>query len=119
MTALLVLLGGGIGAGLRYTADRWIQASHRLRFPVGTLTVNLVGCFVLGLVSGGVARAGWSPHVASLVGTGFCGGLTTFSTFAVEIVTEARAGLRARAAGYVLLSVAGGVALAELGWTLS
>ncbi|HEV7193277.1 MAG TPA: fluoride efflux transporter CrcB [Jatrophihabitantaceae bacterium] len=116
MTVALVLLGGGLGAGARYWLDRWIQASHRLRFPLGTMTVNLAGCLLLGVVAGGVAHAGWSPDVQSLLGIGLCGGLTTFSTFSVELATQLREGLGTRAGLYLVLSVAGGIALAELGW---
>ena len=118
MTVLLVLLGGGAGAGLRYSIDRRIQAMHSLRFPLGTLAVNLVGCFVLGVVAGGVAHAGWSSDVQSLVGVGLCGGLTTFSAFSVEVVNGLRGG-RVTPISYVALSVAGGVGLAQLGWVLT
>lgn len=117
-TALLVLAGGGVGAPARYLADRWITARQGVRFPFGTLAVNLVGCFVLGVLAGGLAHAGWSPEVYALLGTGFCGGLTTFSTFAVETVELHRGGARLRAVGYVVLSATAGVGLAEFGWLL-
>jgi CrcB protein len=116
---LLVFAGGGAGSALRYVTDRWVQSRHALRFPLGTLTVNLTGSFVLGLVSGGVAHAGWSSHVQALLGTGFCGGLTTFSTFSVETVELLGGRLTTRAAGYVVLSVGLGVGLAALGWALT
>jgi CrcB protein len=119
VTVVLVFVGGGFGAGLRYATDRWIQAQHRLRFPLGTLTVNLVGCLILGVVAGGVAHAGWSSQVQALLGTGLCGGLTTFSTFSVELVTELRDGVRGRAGLYLAISVLGGLGLAELGWLLT
>jgi CrcB protein len=119
VTVLLVMLGGAVGSATRYATDRWVQGHHRLRFPLGTLAVNLVGCFVLGVIAGGVAQSGWSPHVQSLVGIGFCGGLTTFSTFSVELVTQLRDGLRGRAALYIGSSVAGGIALAQAGWSLA
>ena len=118
-TAVLVLGGGASGAPTRYLADRWIQSRHRARFPFGTLAVNLAGCFVLGLLAGGVAHGGWSTHTYALLGTGFCGGLTTFSTFTVEIADLRRARLPLRAVGYVVLSVAAGIALAQLGWLLT
>jgi CrcB protein len=117
-TALLVLAGGAIGAPARYLTDRWVQSRHSVRFPAGTLVVNLVGSFLLGVVAGGVASAGWSPHLLAFAGTGFCGGFTTFSTFAVEGVDLARDGHRLRSVGYVVLSAAAGVALAQLGWLL-
>jgi CrcB protein len=116
MTILLVFLGGGAGSALRYVTDRWVQAQHALRFPLGTLCVNLVGCFVLGVVAGGVADAGWSQHLQALLGTGFCGGLTTFSTFSVETVELLNGRLGIRAGCYVVLGAGLGVALAALGW---
>jgi CrcB protein len=82
MTVLLVFVGGAIGAPSRYLLDRFIQSRHRFRFPYGTLAVNVIGCFILGIVAG----SHWTAHQHALIGTGFCGGLTTFSTFSVETV---------------------------------
>ncbi|MDP9091595.1 MAG: fluoride efflux transporter CrcB [Actinomycetota bacterium] len=119
MTVLLVLAGGAVGAVMRYVTDRWIQARHGLRFPLGTLVVNLAGCLIIGVISGGVAKAGWAHGIQSLVGTGFCGGLTTFSAFSVEAVDLVNARLSGRAVFYVLVSVAGGIGLAVLGWSVA
>ncbi len=119
MIVLLVFAGGAVGSALRYVTDRWVQSHHALRFPLGTLAVNLVGCFVLGAVSGAVADGGWSDHVQALVGTGFCGGLTTFSTFSVEAVDLLHGRLTIRAGGYVVLSTGLGVVLAALGWAVA
>ncbi|MDP9116653.1 MAG: fluoride efflux transporter CrcB [Actinomycetota bacterium] len=119
MTVLLVFAGGALGSVLRYLTDRLVQSRHRIEFPFGTLTVNLVGCFVLGLVAGGVVRSGWPGNVQSLVGTGLCGGLTTYSAFSVEVLALAQRHHPARAAGYVALSVTAGIALAAAGWTLA
>ena len=76
MTPLLVAVGAAIGATLRF------HVAHRLdgRFPRGTLLVNVAGSFVLGLLVG----AGVSADGLALLGTGFCGGLTTYSAFAVQ-----------------------------------
>lgn len=84
MPALLVFLGGFAGALTRYAADRLIQSRHAMLFPWGTLTVNLIGSLVAGFVVGSVpATSSWA---AFLVITGFCGALTTFSTFGLETV---------------------------------
>lgn len=118
-TALLVFVGGAVGAPTRYLTDRFVQSQHRLRFPLGTLAVNVIGCFLLGIFTGEAARAGWSAHTLALIGTGFCGGLTTFSAFSVEVVDLAQARLWLRSAVYVAISAAAGIGLAELGWLLS
>ena len=114
MTVLLVFLGGAVGAPARYLFDRWVQARHRLRFPLGTLLVNLIGCLVLGIVAGGVAHHQWSTDSQALLGTGFCGGLTTFSAFSVEGVELWQGKLAGRAAGYVIASCGLGVGLAAV-----
>lgn len=112
MTVLLVALGAAVGAPLRYLTDRAVQRRVGSAFPWGTFTVNVVGCLVLGAV----AAAGASPSVVALVGTGFCGALTTYSTFGWEAV---RSGLRWTAVGYVLGSTAAGLAAAAVGWQLA
>lgn len=116
---LLVFVGGTVGAPTRYLVDRWISGRYGKNFPLGTLAVNLVGCLVLGIVVGGVAHHGWSPNTQALLGTGFCGGLTTYSTFAVESVELATHRFRALPALYVCSSVACGIGLAEFGWLLT
>ena len=119
MTVVLVFLGGAVGSSARYLGDRAVQARHSVRFPFGTLTVNLIGCLVLGYVLGRVHSGDWTSNTAALLGTGFCGGLTTFSTFSVEAVELATQRLRMRSMLYVTTSVAGGIALARLGWALA
>ncbi len=114
MTVLLVLLGGGIGAPSRYLLDRWVQSRHRQRFPFGTLLVNVIGCFVLGILTGHHP----STDVQALLGTGFCGGLTTFSTFSVETVELLQGRFTLRALGYLVLSCGLGIGAAVLGHAL-
>jgi len=116
VTLLLVALGAAVGAPARYLTDRAVQSRHDTVFPWGTLTVNVVGSFVLGLVTSAAARGLLPPVVVAAVGTGFCGALTTYSTFSYETLrlAEERAGLEALV--NVLASVAAGLAAAALGW---
>ncbi len=113
MTLLLVLLGGAVGAPTRYLADVAIQRLHRTSFPWGTWTVNVAGSFVLGVVA-----AGASTWLMTLVGTGFCGALTTFSTFGYEAVRLAEEGDTGTAVANVTGSLAVGLLAAALGWWL-
>ena len=116
MTVLLVLIGGAVGAPARYLTDVVVQSRHRSVLPWGTITVNVVGSFVLGLVAG-LAGAGHLPSsMLTLVGTGFCGALTTFSTFSYETVRLANTGQWRAAVGNVALSLAAGLAAVVLGW---
>jgi CrcB protein len=111
MTLVLVLLGGAIGAPTRYLTDVAVQRLHRTSFPWGTWAVNMGGSFVLGVVA-----AGASTWVETVVGTGFCGALTTFSTFGYETVRLAEEGEATTAAANVLGSLAVGLVAAALGW---
>ncbi len=110
MIPLLVVLGAAVGAPLRYATDRLVQSRHGSGFPWGTFTVNVAGSFVLGLVVGASA----SPAVVALFGTGFCGALTTYSTFGYETVQLA-AGSRLLAAANAGASVLAGLGAAGLG----
>jgi fluoride exporter len=111
MIPLLVVLGAVIGAPLRYATDRLVQARHATGFPWGTFTVNIVGSFVLGLTLGATA----SPEVIALVGTGFCGSLTTYSTFGYETVQLAAGRGKLFATFNAVGSVLAGLGAAGLG----
>lgn len=111
MIPLMVVLGAAVGAPLRFVTDRLVQSRHDTGFPWGTFTVNVVGSFALGLVLGSTAP----PAVVALVGTGFCGALTTYSTFGYETVTLASDGRRLLALLNVLASLAAGLGAAGLG----
>lgn len=86
MTVAMVLLGGAIGAPMRYLVDLLIQSRHDSVFPWGTFTVNVVGSLILGVTAAAVSALGPPAWVLGLVGTGFCGALTTFSTFGFETI---------------------------------
>ncbi|KUL32383.1 fluoride efflux transporter CrcB [Actinoplanes awajinensis] len=115
MTFLLVALGAAIGAPLRYLTDRYVQVRYGAGFPWGTLAVNVTGSLILGLVLGLPLSAG----LTALIGTGFCGALTTYSTFSWETLSFARRGERATSFAYVLLSLLSGLGAATLGLTLA
>lgn len=116
MTALLVFLGGMVGAPTRYLLDRWVQRQRDGAFPMGTLAVNVVGSLLLGGVVGASgALPGW---VSAAVGTGLCGGLTTFSTFGFETMRLLEDGSVAEAGANIAASLAIGVGAAALGWWL-
>ncbi|HEX8348048.1 MAG TPA: CrcB family protein, partial [Actinoplanes sp.] len=89
MTLLLVMLGGAVGALARYAADRMLPAWE---IPLATLIVNVAGSFLLGFLAG--AGSAVPGPVGALLGTGFCGALTTWSTFAFQTVDLAGHGGR-------------------------
>lgn len=85
MSYLAVAAGGAVGAMLRYGVSGWIQAMGGFGFPYGTLAVNVIGSFIIGLVLQlSTDRFLFSPEMRLLLTTGLCGGLTTFSTFSYE-----------------------------------
>ncbi|MGW3110581.1 fluoride efflux transporter CrcB [Streptomyces sp. NPDC001091] len=115
MNWLLVIVGGMAGAPLRYLTDRAVQKRHDAVFPWGTLTVNVLGCLILGLLTGAVTAGAASNHVQLLVGTGLCGALTTYSTFSYETLRLTETGTRFLAAANVAASVVAGLGAAFLG----
>ncbi|MEV7197400.1 fluoride efflux transporter CrcB [Streptomyces sp. NPDC093510] len=115
MTWLLVLVGGMVGAPLRYLTDRAVQARHGTAFPWGTFTVNVAGCLILGLLTGAVTAGAASSHAQLLLGTGLCGALTTYSTFSYETLRLAEGGARFQAAANALGSVVAGLGAAFVG----
>jgi CrcB protein len=111
MTVLLVALGAAIGAPLRYLTDRFVRSRSASAFPWGTLAVNMAGSLLLGLLAGLPAPG----PVTALLGTGFCGALTTYSTFSWDTLTLVRAGARLSALAYVTVTVPAGLGAAALG----
>lgn len=119
MNWLLVVVGGMVGAPLRYLTDRAVQKRHDTVFPWGTFTVNMIGCLVLGLLSGAVLAGAASSQVQLLLGTGLCGALTTYSTFSYETLRLAEDGARFFAAVNVVASVVAGLGAAFVGATFA
>ncbi|MEU8206524.1 fluoride efflux transporter CrcB [Streptosporangium sp. NPDC049046] len=116
---LVVLLGGAVGAPLRYLTDRAVQARHDTLFPWGTFTVNVVGSLILGALTGVALSGAVGPGVQLLLGTGFCGALTTYSTFSYETLRLAETGAVLFAVVNVVASVAAGLGAVFLGLTLA
>jgi CrcB protein len=86
-------------------------------FPWGTLAANLMGCWILGWLTGATRHRSWLPEVWRLgIGTGFVGALTTFSTWDGEMVNLWISGHRLTAALYLTLTLTGGMLLAWRGW---
>ncbi len=110
MSWLLVVLGAMVGAPLRFVTDLVIQSRRDTVFPWGTMAVNVVGSFVLGVVVGAA-----SDPMRLLLGTGFSGALTTYSTFSYETLRLAEEGAGLLAVANVVVSVVVGVGAAVLG----
>jgi fluoride exporter len=119
MTVAMVLLGGAIGAPLRYLTDLVVQSRHDSVFPWGTFTVNVVGSLVLGVVAALVDGLGLASWVLALVGTGICGALTTFSTFGFETVRLLEEGSVLAAVTNSLASLVVALAACAGGWALA
>jgi CrcB protein len=113
---LLIALGAAVGAPLRYWTDRIVRARHDTVFPWGTLTVNLFASLLLGGLSGAVTHV--SSETSLLVGIGFCGALSTYSTFGYENQQLLIDGAYFYAAANVALTVVAGVGAAALGWSI-
>ena len=112
---LVVALGGGIGASLRYLIGL-IPLKEPFTFPAKTLFINFLGCFVIGLIAAIAAKTtSLSPKTVLFIKTGLCGGFTTFSTFALETETLIKSGHIGIAILYAALSVVVGVGLAFAG----
>ena len=100
-------------------AEPAVQARHDTTFPWGTLTVNVAGCLVLGLLAG-AATTGAAPASAQLlIGTGLCGALTTYSTFSYETVRLAETGQRLLAVANAVGSVTAGIGATFIGDTIA
>jgi CrcB protein len=115
VTPLLVVAGALVGAPLRLLADRIAVARRGRATGLGTLTVNVVGSAVLGLVLGATDAP---SEVVALVGTGFCGTLTTFSTFGYDVVRLVEEKVPGRAVAYLVATLVLGVGAAAAGYGL-
>lgn len=112
----MIALGAAVGAPARYVTDRAVQSRHDTLFPWGTLTINVVASLVFGVLVG--LADGISEDLLALLGTGFCGALSTFSTFSFETVRLIEDRARFYAVANVVISLVAGVGSAALGWSI-
>src|ERR1700736_2655847 len=114
---LIVGMGGFVGSILRFKLGGFVlHRSEAWNFPLSTIVVNLIGCFVIGVLAALVEHHDlFSPSVRLLLFTGLLGGFTTFSAFGYETVFLLRRSLLSVAAGYVLLSVVCGLSAVLVG----
>jgi fluoride exporter len=116
---LLILLGGGIGAVLRYGVSSLVYQYSSPTFPLGTLVVNLTGSFVIGVLGGLFERAIVPPDLRTFLQVGVLGGYTTFSSFGLETTQLLRDGEGLLALANVLASNIGGLLLVIAGFSVS
>ena len=114
----LVMAGGAVGTAGRYLTGRAMTAALGPDWPWGTLTVNLVGGLLMGLLVGALARTGAGESWRLLLGVGLLGGFTTFSAFALDAAMMIERGAALGALGYALVSVVGAIAAVFAGLTL-
>lgn len=117
---ILLLIGTGsfIGGILRYSLSQFIQTKFLSAFPFGTLGVNILGCFAIGLVFALSERTNMSPEMRLFLATGICGGFTTFSAFSNETFSLMRDGQLLYASAYITSSVLFGLLATFFGYSL-
>ena len=110
----MVLLGSGIGGVLRFWLGNAVAATIGTEFPWGTLVINVLGSFVIGLAATGLPGA----DSRTFVMVGLCGGFTTFSAYSLQVLDLLQTGRTAAAAAYVAASVIVCVTATGAGWAL-
>ena len=118
LNLLIVMLGGALGAGARHLTGKLMLDWLGPNYPWGTLTVNLVGGLLMGLLIGALARISAGEPWRLFLAVGVLGGYTTFSSFALDFVTLCDRGALAVAFGYVALSVLGAIAAVFVGMAI-
>ena len=118
---LLVALGGAIGSMVRFKLSGWVmQHATPWRFPLGTFAVNVIGCFIAGVLAGmAVKQEVLTPEARVFLFTGLLGGFTTFSAFGLETLLLLKRGEAGVAIANAVASVAVGLVVAWLGYGLT
>ncbi len=117
---ILLLIGTGsfIGGVLRYALSQFVQTKFLSAFPFGTLGVNILGCFAIGIVFALSEKTNMSPEMRLFLATGICGGFTTFSAFSNETFSLMRDGQLFYASAYITSSVLFGLFATFIGYSL-
>ncbi|WP_041540345.1 fluoride efflux transporter CrcB [Catenulispora acidiphila] len=115
ITLIAVSVAAAIGASARYLLDKALTGRCASTLPIGTLTINITGAFLLGLLTGLAAHHGMPKNALTVLGTGFCGAYTTFSTFSYETMRLVEDGSIAEATTNVAVSLTAGMATAAAG----
>jgi fluoride exporter len=119
MLVLGIALAGAVGAPARYLVDGVVLDRTECGLPAGTFVVNVSGSFLLGVLTGLALYHAFPSTPKAILGTGFCGAYTTFSTFTYEIVRLAEQGARRSALRVLLASLVGPALAAALGLALA
>ena len=115
-TVLIVAIGGGVGSALRYLTSVLVNRYFSGQFPLATFLVNVLGCFLIGLLMGYIAKNQLEDSTLKwLLVTGFCGGYTTFSAFGHENISLMQNGQSLTAFAYIAASILLGLAAVWMG----
>lgn len=117
-TLLIIGTGGFIGSIFRYLVSRSVQEKFETAFPFGTLSVNILGCFLIGVILSWSERGGITADWRMFLATGICGGFTTFSAFSNETLALMRDGQWMYAGAYVVISILSGLAATFAGYSI-
>lgn len=117
-TILVIALGGALGSVMRYGVGRLAQTAAHTGFPVGTLTVNVLGCLLVGALARHFLNDETHRLLQPAMIVGFCGGFTTFSAFSLETVGLLTGGATVRALAYVAVSMVACLAATAAGFFL-
>src|SRR6187402_2590059 len=116
---LLVMVGGGIGAGIRHLANIGAMRLVGPNYPWGTMAINIVGSFAMGLFIAALVRRGGSNELRLFVATGILGGFTTFSAFSLDFAVLWERGAELPAVAYAAASLLGTLLAVFLGLWLA